>query len=128
MKALLSIASAVAMAGLVGCSTPTTISQTGTTATNTAVINAPYQVTSRTFECQNGFMPKITYLSTEQARIDVQEVSQVLNIAPSGSGARYVSNTGLWGTGAEWHEKGGEAYFAFKGTDGSLVETQCKAV
>lgn len=128
MKALLSIVSAVAMAGLVGCSTPATISQTGTTATNTAVINAPYQVTSRTFECKNGFMPKITYLNTDQARIDVETLSQVLNIAPSGSGSRYVSNTGLWGTGAEWHEKGGEAYFAFKGTDGSLVETACKAL
>lgn len=125
MKALLSIASAVAMASLVGCSTPATISQTGTT---TAVANSPYQVTTRTFECKNGFMPKITYLNTEQARIDVQEVSQVLDIAPSASGSRYVSKTGLWGTGAQWHEKGGEAYFAFRGTDGSLVETACKAL
>lgn len=128
MKALLSIASAVVMAGLVGCSTPATVTQIGTTTTTTTMVNTPYQVTSRTFECKNGFMPKITYLNTEQARIDVQQVSQVLNIAPSGSGSRYVSKTGLWGTGAEWHEKGGEAYFAFRGTDGSLVETQCKAV
>ena len=92
------------------------------------VVNTPYQVTSRTFECKNGFMPKITHLNTDQARIDVQGLSQVLNIATSGSGERYVANTGLWGTGAEWHEKGGEAYFAFKGTDGALVETTCKAL
>lgn len=127
MKTLFSITSALALATLVGCSTPATIKPT-TTTTTTTVVNAPYQVTSRTFECKNGFMPKITYLNTEQARIDVQGVSQTLDIAPSGSGSHYVSKTGLWGTGAEWHEKGGEAYFAFRGTDGSLVETQCKAV
>lgn len=148
MKTLLNITAVTALitalsaAALVGCNSTapnnaktTTAVQTTTTTQNTThiaaqpvVVQTTTQAATRTFRCQNGFMPKITYLNTNQAQISVQGKTQVLNIATSGSGARYVATTGMWGTGAEWHEKGNEAIFIFKGTDGSTVETACQAM
>lgn len=143
MKTLLHITTVTALsaAALVGCNstapnnakTTTAVQTTTTTQNVTQTVAQPVvvqttQAATRTFRCQNGFMPKITYLNTNQAQISVQGKSQVLNIATSGSGARYVATTGLWGTGAEWHEKGNEAIFNFRGTDGSTVETACQAL
>lgn len=125
MKTLLNFAALTALSAtaLMGCNSTASNTQTKVQQTTTAP-----QAMTRTFRCQNGFMPKIIYLNTNQAQITVQDKSQVLTVATSGSGTRYVATTGMWGTGAEWHEKGQEAILTFKGTDGSTVETACQAL
>lgn len=78
------------------------------------------------FDCRNGNMPLIKQLSTDQIELSLNDKKAVLNIAVSGSGARYLSNTGLYGYGAQWHSKGDDAVFSFKDPYGNLVETTCK--
>ena len=65
----------------------------------------------------------------QQGGIDLRldDKHAVLKSAVAGSGERYTSNTGLFGKGAEWHQKGSEAFFAFTDPYGNKVETSCNA-
>ena len=45
----------------------------------------------------------------------------------SGSGERYTAGRGLFGKGAEWHQKGDEAFFSFIDPYGNKVDTSCRA-
>lgn len=50
----------------------------------------------------------------------------LLKRAVSASGERFTATEGLFGRGGEWHQKGGEAYFAFVAQEGGAQETLCK--
>ena len=65
-------------------------------------------------------------LGTESVSLHLDDIRAVLNRATSGSGERYTSNRGLFGSGAEWHRKGNEAAFSFKDPYGNSVETACQ--
>ena len=66
-------------------------------------------------------------LSTDSIELRLDDKHAVLKSAVAGSGERYTSNTGLFGKGAEWHQKGSEAFFAFTDPYGNKVETSCNA-
>ncbi|WP_245911097.1 MliC family protein [Neisseria iguanae] len=79
------------------------------------------------FQCENGMAVYVAYLGNEKIRLNVDNDSAVLKLARSGSGELYTGNTGLWGGGARWHQKGGEAYFGYKDAQGNSGETVCRA-
>lgn len=79
------------------------------------------------FNCENGLSVHVRSLSTDSIELNLDDKQAVLKSAVAGSGERYTSNTGLFGKGAEWHQKGSEAFFAFTDPYGNKVETSCNA-
>ena len=79
------------------------------------------------FNCENGLAVHVRSLSTDSIELNLDDKQAVLKSAVAGSGERYTSNTGLFGKGAEWHQKGSEAFFAFTDPYGNKVETSCNA-
>ena len=80
---------------------------------------------SQSFECQNGLAVTVRNLDTNRIELSLDDKRAVLSSAVSGSGERYVANRGLFGKGAEWHQKGGEAFFSFVDPYGNKVDTSC---
>lgn len=78
------------------------------------------------FSCENGLSVTVRQQGTDRVSLQLDDKSAVLNRATSGSGERYTSNRGLFGSGAEWHRKGNEAVFSFKDPYGNSVETACQ--
>ncbi|OFJ59443.1 hypothetical protein HMPREF2858_07055 [Neisseria sp. HMSC073B07] len=79
----------------------------------------------RTFSCENGLSVDVRNLNNDQLELRLDDKRAVLSSDVSGSGSRYTSNRGLFGKGAEWHEKNGEASFSFTDPYGNHVETSC---
>ena len=79
------------------------------------------------FSCENGLSVQIRNLSTDQVELRLDDKVATLSSAVAGSGERYVANQGLFGKGAEWHQKGSEAFFGFTDPYGNKVETSCSA-
>lgn len=79
------------------------------------------------FDCENGLAVDIRHLGTEQIELRLNDKSAVLRNAATGSGERYVATSGLYGRGAEWHQKGSEAIFNFIDPYGNAVETSCRS-
>ena len=79
------------------------------------------------FDCENGLGVNIRNLSVNQIELSLDDKTALLNNAVAASGERYVSNNGLFGRGAEWHQKGSEAFFAFTDPYGNKVETTCRS-
>jgi hypothetical protein len=79
------------------------------------------------FDCENGLGVNIRNLSVNQIELRLDDKTAILNNAVAASGERYVSNSGLFGRGAEWHQKGSEAFFAFTDPYGNKVETSCRS-
>lgn len=79
----------------------------------------------RTFSCENGLSVDVRNLNNDQLELRLDDKRTVLSSDVSGSGSRYTSNRGLFGKGAEWHEKNGEASFSFTDPYGNRVETSC---
>ena len=79
------------------------------------------------FDCENGLGVNIRNLSVNQIELRLDDKTALLNNAVAASGERYVSNNGLFGRGAEWHQKGSEAFFAFTDSYGNKVETTCRS-
>ncbi len=79
------------------------------------------------FNCENGLAVHVRSLSTDSIELRLDDKRAVLKSAVAGSGERYTSNKGLFGKGAEWHQKGSEAFFAFTDPYGNKVETSCNA-
>lgn len=122
MKSLL-IATTIVSLALVGCTTPnsTTQSNTHQTAQNTVS-------TAQKFECENGLTVTVKHLGNDQIQLNTQTYSATLTQAPSGSGERYTATQGLYGYGGEWHQKGNQAHFSYKGVHGANGATTCNAV
>lgn len=79
------------------------------------------------FNCENGLAVHVRSLSTDSIELRLDDKRAVLKSAVAGSGERYTSNKGLFGKGAEWHQKDSEAFFAFTDPYGNKVETSCNA-
>lgn len=79
------------------------------------------------FSCENGLSVQVRNLSTNQIELRLDDKVATLSSAVAGSGERYVANQGLFGKGAEWHQKGSEAFFGFTDPYGNKVETSCSA-
>lgn len=83
------------------------------------------------FVCENGDTATITQLSDESIELalqyDVTPPKRVeLRLAPSGSGERYVADSGFFGFGAEWQQKGNMAHIRFN-TDEGLLAMNCQS-
>ena len=61
------------------------------------------------FSCENGLSVQVRSLSNSQIELRLDDKQAVLNSAVAASGERYTATEGLFGKGAEWHQKGGEA-------------------
>lgn len=59
----------------------------------------------QSFSCENGLSVQIRNLSTDQVELRLDDKVATLSSAVAGSGERYVVNQGLFGKGAEWHQK-----------------------
>ena len=81
----------------------------------------------QSFSCENGLSVQVRNLSTNQVELRLDDKVATLSSAVAGSGERYVANQGLFGKGAEWHQKGSEAFFGFTDPYGNKVETSCFA-
>lgn len=79
------------------------------------------------FSCQNGLAVHVRHLGGDRLELRLDGKQAVLTQAVSGSGERYVANQGLFGRGAEWHQKGNEASFRFVDPYGNAVSTACRA-
>lgn len=123
MKSLL-IAGAVASLALVGCTTSNSVTQANTNQPTVAKSTA----TTQKFECNNGLTVHVTHLGNDQIELNTQTYSATLTQAPSGSGERYTATQGLYGYGGEWHQKGNQAHFSYKGVHGANGATTCNAV
>lgn len=127
------IASALVSLALVGCTSTTTKVQAPTAQTPTTPITQPtlntktktVQAGQTRFQCDNGLTVFVKQLSPEQIQLNVQNYQAVLDLSPAASGERYLSTKGLFGTGGEWHQKGNEAYFGYKGVHGAVGATTC---
>lgn len=75
--------------------------------------NAPQHHAVSSFICDNDAKPVIRQLNENQIELIVDDERTIMNAAVSGSGERYVSKTGVYGKGGEWHQKGGEAIFTY---------------
>lgn len=82
---------------------------------------------SMRFSCSNGLNVQIRSLNPDRIELRVDDKQAVLSAASSASGERYVGNSGLFGQGAEWHQKGGLAMLEFVDPYGNRVETDCQA-
>lgn len=142
MKKLFPLVALVGSVALVGCNTT---AKPATTHTHTAAHTHTHKTVhgqktamqhgdmhpsikgkTMTYLCDNGVEVQATQLSDESIGIKVDNYTATLNIAPSASGSRYVSNRGLFGSGGEWHTKGHEANFAYTGVHGAKGETVCR--
>ena len=83
---------------------------------------APEQKVER-FSCENGLSVQVRHLDTNRIEVRLDDKSATLAAAVTGSGERYVADSGLFGRGAEWHQKGGSAIFNFTDSYGNAVET-----
>lgn len=85
---------------------------------------------TESYVCNNGMTVHTRYQEAGEEnakvnlRVDALNASAILTEAVSGSGVRYVGQLGTHQ--AEWHEKNGEAAFAFSDTQGKNVETVCR--
>lgn len=82
-------------------------------------------VTTAKFECNNGLTVTAQRISPEQLQLTTQQYRGVLTLAPAASGERFVATQGLFGYGGEWHQKGNDAVFSYKGIHGADGQTQC---
>ncbi|PAT42667.1 MliC family protein [Vandammella animalimorsus] len=97
-------------------------------ASTTAAPTQHHEMMASKFACQNGLTVWVQPRGTEQLELKLDDKSAMLNITVSGSGSRYVGKSGLFGRGAEWHQKGNEAFFSFYDPYNNLVETNCTSV
>lgn len=67
----------------------------------------------------------IRNLDADRVELALDDKRAVLTSAVSGSGARYVGTSGLFGRGAEWHVKADEGILNFVDPYGNRVETVC---
>lgn len=74
----------------------------------------------QSFSCENGLSVQVRNLSTNQVELRLDDKVATLSSAVAGSGERYVANQGLFGKGAEWHQK------AAKHSSASLTHTATK--
>ena len=98
-----------------------------TVITTTTAMPISTRCIDASFNCENGLSVHVRSLSTDSIELNLDDKQAVLKSAVAGSGERYTSNTGLFGKGAEWHQKGSEAFFAFTDPYGNKVETSCNA-
>lgn len=82
---------------------------------------------STRYSCRNGLAVSIRRLDNDRIELRLNDKHTVMNRATSGSGVRYASSRGLFGKGAQWHEKGGDALFNFTDPYGNEVETSCRS-
>ncbi|MDO4427754.1 MAG: MliC family protein [Moraxella sp.] len=123
-----SVAAALMMTGCANTSTNTNSTTPVTTtpsSTNTTKVAPVSPMAAQTFSCNIGLDVTVKHLGNDQIELvtspDVKRA--VLTQAPSGSGERYVTSTGLWGQGGEWHQKGNEAHFSYVGVHGGTPKS-----
>lgn len=99
-------------------------------APNAASESTAQNTHTESYVCNNGMTVHTRYQEAGEEnakvnlRVDALNASAILTEAVSGSGVRYVGQLGTHQ--AEWHEKNGEAAFAFSDTQGKNVETVCR--
>ena len=84
------------------------------------------QVSDGVFSCENGLSVHVRQLGSGKVELRLDDKRAVLSSAVAASGERYTSENGLFGHGAEWLQKGGEAFFGFADAYGNVVETSCR--
>lgn len=77
------------------------------------------------FSCENGLSVRVRNLGDDKIELSLDNKRAVLKRARAASGELYTGSNGLFGSGAEWHQKGGESHFDFKDPYGNAVSTSC---
>ncbi|EGV36866.1 MliC family protein [Neisseria weaveri] len=81
--------------------------------------------TPKHFSCDNGLSVQVRNVDHDKLELKLDDKAAVLTATTSASGELYTSNQGLFGHGAEWHQKGNEAYFEFTDPYHNKVNTTC---
>lgn len=84
------------------------------------------QISDGVFSCENGLSVHVRQLGSGKVELRLDDKRAVLSSAVAASGERYTAENGLFGHEAEWHQKGGEAFFGFADAYGNVVETSCR--
>lgn len=77
------------------------------------------------FKCQNGAAVSAQFVQTGTLELVYGEERARLQRVSAASGERYFAEKGLFGKATEWHQKQGEAVFAFTDAAGTRIETVC---
>lgn len=83
---------------------------------------------TKQFSCDNGLTVQTRQLGNNKIELAMEGKQAVLTQTRSASGELYTADKGLFGSGAQWHAKGGEAFFSFADPYGNKVETSCNAM
>lgn len=112
---------------LTGCATKkqATEETSATQSTTLSQASQPHQSVVTKFECNNGLTVTVKTLADDKIYLTTQKYTATMALAPAGSGERYVATQGLFGYGGEWHQKGNEAVFSYKGVHGANGQTSC---
>ena len=57
------------------------------------------------YSCRNGLAVQVYRINDDRIELRLDDKHTVMTNVRSGSGALYVSDRGLFGTGAQWHSK-----------------------
>lgn len=112
---------------LTGCATKkqATEETSATQSTTLSQASQAHQSVVTKFECNNGLTVTVKTLADDKIYLTTQKYTATMALAPAGSGERYVATQGLFGYGGEWHQKGNEAVFSYKGVHGANGQTSC---
>lgn len=89
--------------------------------------NTPAPAAAASFDCEKiGLTAQVRRLGNDQIEIRIDNRTAVLSQVSAASGERYSGNTGLWGHGGEWHQKGDTAVFSYTGVHGNQASVVCR--
>lgn len=130
MKKLVLSMAALSVMAMTGCANTSGNPAKTTTSAVSSTMPAVSVASTQQFSCDIGLDVAVRHLGNNQVELttspDVKKA--VMTQVPSGSGERYAANTGLWGKGGAWHQKGNDAYFEFVGVHGGAPKgTSCVA-
>ncbi|WP_304335428.1 MliC family protein [Conchiformibius steedae] len=89
----------------------------------------PVNMPDEYYGCRNGMGVTIQYIGNDRIALSTNTDSKaraVLSQTRAASGELYTNPQGLYGKPTEWHQKAGDAVFAFSDPYGNKTETVCR--
>lgn len=109
-----------------GCVSTTTPPST-VLAVGTLQHSNQYPSDKQYFNCQNGLSVTRQNLSPNEIKITVTGgYTGILQSVKIGKGERFSGNTGLFGYGGDWQQKGDVATFSYTGVHGNQASVTCQ--
>lgn len=91
--------------------------------------STPVNMPDEHYSCRNGMGVTIQYIGNDRIALSLNtdnKARAVLSQTRAASGELYTAAQGLYGKPTEWHQKAGEAVFAFSDPYGNKTQTFCR--